>query len=119
MRYWLEEFADDVPVLEIPTDFPRPVRQSFVGSNYRFIMDGADTGALEQLARSRGTTLFVLLTAVFNICLARISGREDIVMGTPTSGRSRRSGVTRSSTTAWSTAVRESPWNGSRPERAW
>ncbi|MCU0290187.1 MAG: condensation domain-containing protein, partial [Acidobacteria bacterium] len=85
--YWLNEFPDEIPVLAIPTDYPRPLMQSFSGSKINFEISAAETGLLHELALRSGATLFMLLAAVLNILLAKFSGQEDIVIGTPIAGR--------------------------------
>jgi tyrocidine synthetase-3 len=86
-RYWLSEFAFDVPVLQLPTDFRRPLLQSFEGDTIRFEIGTDETAALNRLARARGATLFMVLLSAFNILLSKLSGQEDIVVGTPAAGR--------------------------------
>ncbi|UCH97545.1 MAG: AMP-binding protein, partial [Candidatus Aminicenantes bacterium] len=85
--YWLKEFAGEIPVLNLPTDYIRPVVQSFEGNKVRFGLEKDETRELFQLAEQEGLTLFMVLLAVFNILLAKLAGQEDIVVGTPTAGR--------------------------------
>jgi tyrocidine synthetase-3 len=86
--YWLQTFAEEIPVVDLPMDFPRPAVQGFAGSRLTFEIPGADTRALKTLAFQEGVTTFMVLLAVVNILLARLSGLEDIVVGTPAAGRS-------------------------------
>ncbi|UCH93133.1 MAG: acyltransferase domain-containing protein, partial [Candidatus Aminicenantes bacterium] len=86
-EYWLKEFADDIPILNLPTDFKRPVFQSFEGNAIRFELDKEETRALKTYALEEGVTLFMILLAAFNIFLAKITGQEDIIIGTPLAGR--------------------------------
>jgi amino acid adenylation domain-containing protein len=85
--YWLEVFSGDIPVLNLPTDYPRPARQSFAGKLLEFELTGEETAALKALALDLGGTLFMVLLAAFNVWLARLSGQEDIVVGVPVAGR--------------------------------
>ncbi|MCU0287025.1 MAG: amino acid adenylation domain-containing protein [Acidobacteria bacterium] len=85
--YWLNEFPDEIPVLAIPTDYPRPLMQSFAGNNINFEIAARETGLLHDLVLQSGATLFMVLAAVLNILLAKLSGQEDIVIGTPVAGR--------------------------------
>ncbi|HLP45176.1 MAG TPA: amino acid adenylation domain-containing protein [Candidatus Kapabacteria bacterium] len=85
--YWLKEFPGEIPVLSIPTDYPRPLMQSFAGNKINFEIPAAETGLLHDLALRIGATLFMVLAAVLNILLAKLSGQEDIVIGTPVAGR--------------------------------
>ncbi len=85
--YWKEVFSGDVPVLNLPYDFPRPLMQRFEGGTIGFRLGAAETGKLRELARVEGGTLFMCLLSIFNILLARLSGQEDIVVGTPIAAR--------------------------------
>jgi amino acid adenylation domain-containing protein len=85
--YWLALFSGDIPVLHLPADYPRPVKKSYAGGQISFALTAAEAGALRHLARQQDMTLFMLLLAVYNVWLARLSGQEDIVVGTPIAGR--------------------------------
>lgn len=85
--YWLEQFNGDIPVLNMPTDYPRLSVRSFDGD--RIIME-AEEQLLEDLNRlgiKTGTSLFMVLLAAYNILLSKYSGQEDIIVGSPTAGR--------------------------------
>ncbi|UCH95065.1 MAG: amino acid adenylation domain-containing protein [Candidatus Aminicenantes bacterium] len=86
-EFWLKEFKGEISILDLPTDFTRPKIQSFEGRTYCFQINNDDTAALKAYASKEGVTLFMLLLAVYNIFLSRISGQEDIVIGTPLAGR--------------------------------
>ncbi|MCP5051242.1 MAG: amino acid adenylation domain-containing protein, partial [bacterium] len=86
-RYWLETFAGEIPVLNIPTDHVRPEVQRFKGDTIAFPIREKETAKLRELAVKEGTTLYTLLLAVFNVLLAELSGQEDIVIGSPAAGR--------------------------------
>ncbi len=85
--YWLKQFPGEIPVLEFPLDFPRPAIQTFEGSFLNFRLDNRTVEKLKALAASEDATLFMILLAVFDVLLARLSRQEDIVAGTPVSGR--------------------------------
>jgi acyl carrier protein len=85
--YWLEVFSEEAPVLNMPTDFPRPGVQSFEGDHIEFILDKEPSAKIRQLALAHGATLYMLLLAVYTILLSKYSGQEDIVVGTPIAGR--------------------------------
>ncbi|HLP48048.1 MAG TPA: condensation domain-containing protein, partial [Candidatus Kapabacteria bacterium] len=72
-EYWLKEFAGEIPVLELPIDFPRPVEQSFEGNIVEFEISAAETRALNAMAITGGATLFMVLVAVLNVLLANLS----------------------------------------------
>ncbi|HLP60961.1 MAG TPA: condensation domain-containing protein, partial [Candidatus Deferrimicrobium sp.] len=86
-EFWEKEFAGEIPVLELPVDYPRPLLQSFEGNSIDFEIAIEETRALNTVAQQQGATLFMMLTAVFNILLAKLSGQEEIVVGTPVAGR--------------------------------
>jgi acyl carrier protein len=85
--YWLKEFAENVPVLNLPMDNVRPGVRSFDGGGVYFELDREQTRALKTLASTKDVTIYMLLLAIYNIFLAKLSGTEDIVVGVPTAGR--------------------------------
>ncbi len=86
-EYWLAEFTGELPVLELPTDFPRPPLQSFLGNTVGFELGINETKRLKELALENDLTLFMLLVPAFTLLLAKLSGQTDIIVGTPTAGR--------------------------------
>jgi len=86
-EYWMQEFAGEVPILNLPYDYPRPAVQSFEGSGIVFGLNIEETRELNNLAQSQRVTLFMLFLAIYNIFLAKISNQGDIVVGTPIAGR--------------------------------
>jgi tyrocidine synthetase-3 len=85
--FWLKEFAAEIPVLDLPIDYPRPALRSFTGSEIFFTIDAARTRELNLLALREGATLFMVLFATFNLLLAKICNQADIIIGTPVAGR--------------------------------
>ena len=85
--FWLDYLKDDIPVLELPYDFPRPALQDFSGSHLRFNCDSGTTEALDHLAREANATLFMTLITAFFILLGKLGGQEDICVGIPIGGR--------------------------------
>ncbi|MFI5533588.1 amino acid adenylation domain-containing protein [Kitasatospora sp. NPDC051853] len=85
--HWRELLAGAPATLELPTDRPRPAVQSAGGGAERFVLTAAVRARLAELARRRGTTPFTVLFAAYHAFLARISGRRDLVVGFPVSGR--------------------------------
>ncbi|MEA2691342.1 MAG: hypothetical protein QOJ16_729, partial [Acidobacteriota bacterium] len=85
-EHWRERLAG-APPLDLPTDRPRPPAQTFRGAARRGRLGAAATGGLWELARASGATPFMALLAGFEILLARTSGQEDFVVGSPTAGR--------------------------------
>ena len=86
-QYWLERFAGELPVLNLPADYSRPAVQSFKGDTLAFSLDPALTAELRKLSRQTGSTLFMLLFSAYSILLSKYSGQEDLVIGTPIEGR--------------------------------
>ncbi len=87
LEFWLKEFEGEIPVLDLPTDYLRPKVTDFEGSTFRFEVDDKDLQALKDLALEEKATLFMVLLALYNIFLAKLSNLEIIVVGTPTVGR--------------------------------
>jgi non-ribosomal peptide synthetase component F len=85
--YWLNRFADEVPVLNLPTDFQRQAIRRFEGSRVRFVMGKEETKVLREIARSEGVTMFMVLIALYNVLLSKLSGQENIVIGSVVAGR--------------------------------
>ncbi len=86
-RYWLEKFAGEIPLLNLPTDFTRPVIKNFEGRMASFEINKNDTETLKNYAIEGRTTLFIVLLSIFNIFLSKICNQEDITVGVPTAGR--------------------------------
>ena len=80
---WREKFAGAPPLLELPTDHPRPAVQSLRGAVYRFTLPQRLKAQLERVANQSATTLSVVLQAAFAILLYRYSSQEDILVGLP------------------------------------
>jgi amino acid adenylation domain-containing protein len=85
--YWLKQFAGEIPVLHLPVDFPRPPVQDFEGRTLGFELDKKQTRLLEKLALDQGATLFMVLLAIIDVLLSKISNMDDIAIGTPIAGR--------------------------------
>lgn len=86
-KYWMDIFSESIPVLNIPTDFPRPDIQSFEGSVEKFSVDEITTRKLRKIASQKGSTLYMVLLTAYYILLSKYSAQEDIVVGTPIAGR--------------------------------
>ncbi|MCF2946282.1 non-ribosomal peptide synthetase, partial [Paenibacillus tarimensis] len=87
-RFWLERFSGELPVLELPYDQPRPAQYSFEGDRLTFKLDQALSARLQRLSAEKGVTLFMTLLSAYQVLLARLSGQEDIIVGSPIAGRS-------------------------------
>ncbi|MBE9065558.1 amino acid adenylation domain-containing protein [Leptolyngbya cf. ectocarpi LEGE 11479] len=87
-QYWQQQLAGDLPILNLPTDHPRPPVKTYRGAMQSFQLAESLTQHLKELAKTSGVTLYVLLMAAFQILLHRYSGQEDILIGSPSLGRS-------------------------------
>ncbi len=86
-QYWMDQFRNGVPVLSLPYDYPRPKLKSLEGGRINFTVDAARTSSLKKLAAENGVTLFMLLLAVYQTMLSKLSGQIELVVGSPVSGR--------------------------------
>jgi amino acid adenylation domain-containing protein len=85
--YWLEQFAGNIPRLDLPTDYPRPEVKTFEGERIRFVIGSELALPLKKLVKETETTMFMVLLAAYNILLSRYGGGREIVVGSPITGR--------------------------------
>jgi thioesterase domain-containing protein/acyl carrier protein len=90
VEHWHRELAGAPQHLDLPTDRPRPERQSHRGASVPVRLPAALGGRLEALGREHGATLFMVLLSAFALLLVRWSGQRDLLLGTPVAGRLRR-----------------------------
>ncbi len=88
-NHWRQELAGELPVLDLPTDHLRPPMQSFRGATVIRRMPAALTRAMKELAGKERVTPFMALLAAYQVLLHRSTGQEDVIVGSPTSGRER------------------------------
>ncbi|MES0151784.1 condensation domain-containing protein [Mesorhizobium sp. M0012] len=88
-EYWLRTLAGAPAVLKLPTDRPRPAQQDYSGNFIEFVLHEPLTAQLKTLSRRHGTTLFVTLLAGWALVLARLSGQDELVIGTSSTNRTR------------------------------
>ncbi len=88
-EYWKKNLSDALPVLNLPTDYSRPSIQTYNGSTFTFKLSHRVSEKLKELARAKGVTVYTLLLAIYKVLLCRHSGKNDIIVGTPTAGRSK------------------------------
>jgi len=87
-EYWLKQFQGEIPLLDLPVDFPRPGIKSFEGSAARTFIGAEQTRYLKEFALLEGeATLYMVMLTLYNIFLYKLSGQEDIIVGTPMAGR--------------------------------
>jgi amino acid adenylation domain-containing protein len=87
LTFWSEQLDGCPPLLELPTDRPRPAIQSDHGATKDFMLPGELSTQITALSQREGATLFMTLLAAFQVLLARYSGQDDIVVGTPIANR--------------------------------
>jgi amino acid adenylation domain-containing protein len=87
-RYWLDEFKNPVPSLELPTDRPRPEIKSFSGASLCRHIDAGLYQSLKKSGARHGSTLFATLLAAFQTLMGRLGNQSEVVVGVPTAGQS-------------------------------
>jgi len=87
LSFWRERLAGELPPLRLPTDRPRPTVQRFRGASRPFDLGTEVSEGIEVLARREGATPFMVLLAAFQTLLSRLSGQDDLVVGTPIANR--------------------------------
>ncbi|MDZ8087066.1 MAG: amino acid adenylation domain-containing protein [Nostoc sp. DedQUE12b] len=87
--YWQKQLAGELPVLNLPTDHPRPAIQTYQGASFGYQLSRELTQKLQNFSRQRGVTLYMTLLAAFQVLLYRYTGQADFLVGSPTTGRSR------------------------------
>ena len=90
LAYWTGSLAGAPELLELPADHPRPATQSFRGAAVRVALPAGTLDRLRAVGRSEGTTLHTVLLAAWKLLLSRYAGEEDVSVGTPVAGRTRR-----------------------------
>ncbi len=88
LGYWREKLAD-LPVLQLPTDRPRPAVPTFRGGSESIELPAELADALKALSRREGATVFMTLLTAFKALLARYTSQEDVVIGSPITNRTR------------------------------
>ena len=89
LAYWKQQLGGSLPLLELPTDRPRPPVQTYRGARHSLELPKNLTDALKALSEREGVTLFTTLLAAFKTLLYRYTGQEDIVVGSPIANRNR------------------------------
>ncbi|NOQ25410.1 MAG: amino acid adenylation domain-containing protein [Bacteroidales bacterium] len=82
-KYWTDQFKDEIPALNLPTDFPRPVKKSFKGNRIRFDIDSETSELIREFISQHDVTMYMFFTSAFMVLLSKLSGQEDIIVGSP------------------------------------
>ncbi|TYP74350.1 non-ribosomal peptide synthetase [Aquimarina intermedia] len=86
-KFWLNLYKEPVTALELPLDSKRSEIKSGHGASYSFRLPKTIEKGLQKIAKEEEVTMFMLLLSLFNVVLSKLSNQDDIVVGTPTSGR--------------------------------
>ncbi|NOQ26059.1 MAG: amino acid adenylation domain-containing protein, partial [Bacteroidales bacterium] len=86
-KYWLEKFKVEIPELNLPTDYSRDLVESTEADRIKLLLTEEETYIIRELVISQKTTVFSVILSIFNIWLNKLTGDEDIIIGTPVSGR--------------------------------
>jgi amino acid adenylation domain-containing protein len=87
--YWRAQLADAPPLLDLPTDRPRPTFKTFHGADFPLTLSKKLSEEITRLSRREGATLFMTLLTAFSAMLYRYTNQEDILIGTPIANRNR------------------------------
>ncbi len=90
-EFWLKEFEGDIPILDMPADYKRPLVQNFEGKISCFEIDTLLAEEINGVVKRNGVTKFMFFLAVYNILLSKYSSQEEIIIGSPTVGRTHES----------------------------
>ncbi|MFL5705396.1 MAG: amino acid adenylation domain-containing protein, partial [Ktedonobacteraceae bacterium] len=90
LDFWKQLLGEAPAVLNLPTDHPRPPVQTFQGTRQALRLSEELSESLNQFSRQEGATLFMTLLTAFGLLLARYSGQDDLLIGTPIANRNRR-----------------------------
>ncbi|WP_312886186.1 non-ribosomal peptide synthetase, partial [Paenibacillus plantarum] len=85
--YWLDVFSGDIPNTRIPADAARTAKRNFTAETIRFYLGKDETTALKRVASESDATLYMILLSVFSLLVSNYTNQEDIVIGSPISGR--------------------------------
>ena len=86
-EYWIDQFKDEIPLLNMPTTYSRPSTQCFNGSNYHSKLSKKQFNKISLVAQKLGITPYMLMLSTYYILLSKYTSQDDIVVGTPVIGR--------------------------------
>ncbi|MFT9818493.1 amino acid adenylation domain-containing protein [Lysinibacillus sp. NPDC056185] len=86
-KYWLDVFKSELPILNLPSDYKRPSKFNFEGDSLTFEIDSFITNKLKKIAKENDSTLYMVLLAAYSTLLSKYTNQEDLIIGTPMSGR--------------------------------
>ncbi len=86
-QFWIEQFSDCIPVLDLPAEMKRPAIRSYFGHRYDHQLSSELVECVRKVGAKAGCSLFNVLLAAFNAYISRISGNDDFCIGIPTAGQ--------------------------------
>jgi tyrocidine synthetase III len=86
-NYWFQQLSKEIPVLALPTDYPRPAIKTYNGNRLSFILNKETTNGLKELGQKNGASLFVVVLAIIKALVYRYTHQNDIIIGSPVAGR--------------------------------
>lgn len=86
-NFWVNQFKDEIPLLNLPTTYPRPSVQSFEGSNFHENLPEETVKKIKQTSKTLGVTPYMLMLSAYYVLLSKYTSQNDIVVGTPVVGR--------------------------------
>ncbi|GAB3932897.1 non-ribosomal peptide synthetase [Mucilaginibacter myungsuensis] len=85
--FWLDQYKEYVPVVDLPTDRARPAMRTFASKHYKKDFEPGLTAAIKQLASKAGCSLVTVLLAGFETWLQHVTGQDEVVVGVPAAGQ--------------------------------
>lgn len=86
-QFWLDQFRDGVPVLNVPTDFPRPVPRTYASRRLDAALPAELVAAVKRTGTKAGASFVITMLAAFEVLLAKLTGQTDLVVGLPAAGQ--------------------------------
>jgi amino acid adenylation domain-containing protein len=87
LAYWKQQLGGNLPVLNLPTDYPRPTVSTLRGARQTLVLPEVLRGGIKELSQQEGVTLFMILLAAFKTLLFRYTHQDDILVGSPIANR--------------------------------
>jgi len=86
-EYWMKQFCGDLSVLSLPYDYIRPAKITFEGDMIHFGINRRETREINKISRKLGVTVYMILLSIYKVLLAKLSGQEEVIVGTGIAGR--------------------------------
>ena len=89
-EYWMRKFSDEIPVLDLPLDYARPKERSYTGATFKIEISKVLRGKIKELAKRTGSTDYMVFLSSIMVLLGAYANQEDVVIGSPISGRTHK-----------------------------